>query len=260
MAQDSVLLARKGPAAIITLHRPEKRNALDPDSQDLMAKFLRDLDTDPGVRGIVITGDQQAFCSGADLGVSGAQPSAAGTIPRLRRFRRLAEQIELHSKPVVAAVSGWCLTGGLELALCCDLRVADETARFGITSARLGSVAGFGGTQRLPRLIGAANAKEMLFLAEYVDAAHAYRMGLVNRLVPSGKALEEALGLVDVMATRAPLSIEFMKQAVNTGMQMDLRSGLELELSLSARTADSQDRVEGVEAFLEKRPPVFRGR
>lgn len=260
MAQDSVLLDREGPAAVITLNRPEKHNALDPQSQDLLAEILQELDTDTDVRGVVITGNQNAFCSGADLGVSGAQPSAAGTLPRLRRFRRLADQIELHCKPVVAAISGWCLTGGLELALCCDLRVADDTARFGITSARLGSVAGFGGTQRLPRLVGAANAKELLFLAEHIGADHAYRIGLLNRLVPTGQARDEALRLVDVMAERAPLSIQLMKQAVNTGMQMDLHSGLEFELALSARTADSADRVEGVRAFLEKRTPNFVGR
>lgn len=260
MAADTVLVRREGPAAVITLNRPDKRNALDPHSQDLLEEILREVDTADDVRGVVITGDERAFCSGADLGVSGAAPSAAATIPRLRRFRRITDLIESHSKPIAAAISGWCLTGGLELAMCCDLRIADDTARFGITSARLGSVAGFGGTQRLPRIVGAANAKELLFLAEHVDAEHAYRIGLLNRLVPTGGAVSEALAMINVMSRRAPLSIALMKQAVNTGTQLDLHSGLELELALSARTADSHDRVEGVRAFLKKRRPSFQGR
>lgn len=254
-----VLLSRVGAAAVITINRPEKRNALDIESQDLLLEILAALDTDQTVRGIVITGDEQAFSSGADLGVSGARPSAAETIPRLRHFRRLTALIEEHSKPVLAAISGWCLTGGLELAMCCDIRIADETAQFGITSSRLGSVAGYGGTQRLPRIVGAAKAKELLFLAEYIDAAEAHRIGLVNRVVAAGQAVPAALDFITVVEQRAPLSIQLMKQAVNTGMQVDLHSGLELELNLSARTCETDDRVEGARAFLEKRTPQFRG-
>lgn len=256
-----VLYERQGPAGVLRLNRPDKYNAL---SQALLAELSAHLaaaDADPEVRAVIITGSSDKFfCTGADLNEGLAVQSAAQTVDWLRRIREVNHQIERLTKPVIAAINGYCMTGGFELALACDLRVAGENAVFGITSARIGTVAGAGGTQRLPRLIGPALAKEVLLLAENIDAATAYRMGILNRLVPVAETLPEALRMAAVLATRAPLSLRFTKQVVNVGLNLDLESALDLEVQISANTYASEDRREGIAAFLEKRKPVFRGR
>ena len=161
--------------------------------------------------------------------------------------------------PAIAAIEGFCLTGGLEFALACDLRVAGKGASFAITSARIGTVAGAGGTQRLPRLVGHSKALELLFAAEPIAAAEAHRIGLINRLVETGGALTSALELAELYATRAPLSLAFAKRAVHRGMQMDLTSALEFEAMLAATIYTTDDRREGISAFLEKRVANFTG-
>jgi enoyl-CoA hydratase/carnithine racemase len=160
---------------------------------------------------------------------------------------------------LIAAIEGFCITGGCELALACDLRVAGAGASFAITSSRIGTVAGAGGTQRLPRVIGPARALEMLFSADPVPAEEAYRIGLVNRLVPTGGALAAAKEWATTYAQRAPLSLAFVKRAVYRGLQMDLDSGLELETFLVTTIYGTADKQEGISAFLEKRAPSFQG-
>jgi enoyl-CoA hydratase/carnithine racemase len=160
---------------------------------------------------------------------------------------------------VIAAPSNFCINGGLELAMACDLRIAAAGASFAITSAKIGTVAGAGGTQRLPRLVGPAKALELLFAAEPIDAAEALRIGLVNRVVPTGQALGEAMRLAQTYQARGPLSLAFAKQAVHRGMEMDLASGIELETLLVTAIYGTQDKQEGISAFLEKRTPIFRG-
>jgi enoyl-CoA hydratase/carnithine racemase len=160
---------------------------------------------------------------------------------------------------VIAAISGYCLTGGLEMALACDLRVAADNAQFGITSCKIGTVAGAGGTQRLPRLIGTARAKELLFCGDFIDAHEAYRIGLINRLVPRGQEVSAARDLITIYAQRAPLSLRLTKQAVNTGINLDLESALDLENTLTAAIYQTADRQEGIQAFLDKRPARFTG-
>jgi len=260
MSTETVLLRREGPAAILTLNRPEKFNALNPKALTRLTELLAELELDGEVRGIIITGHEKFFCTGADLNVSVARPDGNELAYRSRLFRAVSDGIEINAKPVLAAISGWCLTGGLELAMVCDLRIADEGARFGMTSSRIGSVASWGGTQRLPRLVGESKAKELLFSGEYIDAAEAHRINLINRVVPSGQAVAEAQRMIDVYVDRGPFSIQFMKQAVNVGMQMDLRSALELEINLAARNYGHEDRSEGMRAFLEKRKANFKGR
>jgi enoyl-CoA hydratase/carnithine racemase len=161
---------------------------------------------------------------------------------------------------VIAAIAGWCLTGGFELALACDIRVAADTARFGVTSARIGTVAGMGGTQRLPRLIGPGRAKEILFSAEPIDAAEALRLGIVNRVVPAGQEVDVALEMARLYATRAPLSLWFTKTAVNVGLAMPLDAALAFEIGLTTQLFTTEDRAEGLRAFHEKRPAKFQGR
>jgi enoyl-CoA hydratase/carnithine racemase len=168
--------------------------------------------------------------------------------------------LERCPKPVIAAISGFCLTGGLELALACDLRVAAESARFGITSSRIGTVAGMGGTQRLPRLVGPARAKELLFSAEFIDAREAWRIGLVNRVVGDGAEVDAAEALARVFAERAPLGLAYAKTAVDVGLTMPLEAALAFEIGLTAQLYTTEDKAEGIRAFLEKRPAEFRGR
>jgi len=166
----------------------------------------------------------------------------------------------MSKKPVIAAIEGFCMTGGLELALACDLRVGGRDSTYAITSSRIGTVAGAGGTQRLPRIVGEAYALEILFAADPISAEEAYRMGLINRLTDKGRALDEAKAMIDLYATRAPLSLALVKRAVRRGMQMDLASGLELETFLVSTIYGTEDKQEGISAFLEKRKANFKGR
>jgi enoyl-CoA hydratase/carnithine racemase len=184
----------------------------------------------------------------------------ADTQRALSVFRDANAAIERCPKPVIAAIAGWCLTGGLELALACDIRVAANSARFGITSARIGTVAGAGGTQRLPRLIGAGRAKELLFSAEPIDATEALRIGLVNRVAPAGKEVDAAIEMARVFAKRAPLSLWFAKTAVNVGMTMPLEAALAFEIGLTTQLFTTEDRAEGLRAFLDRRDAEFKGR
>jgi enoyl-CoA hydratase/carnithine racemase len=177
----------------------------------------------------------------------------------MNHWRRLNKAQEDNAKPTIAAIEGFCYTGGLELALACDLRVAAENATFAITSARIGTVAGAGGTQRLPRIVGTSNALEMLFAAEPVDAEHAFRIGLINKKVENGQALSEAKKMVELYSTRAPLSLRFVKRAVYAGMQMPLSEAIEFEGFMVNTIYNTDDKLEGISAFLEKRPARFRG-
>jgi enoyl-CoA hydratase/carnithine racemase len=259
MAYKTINVERKGPAGIITLNRPDKLNAL---SQELIGEViaaLGELDIDDTVRGIIITGSEKAFSTGADLNDGIKMKTLPDTFRYQQHQRRLTEAVERNSKPVIAAVAGYCLTGGFELALACDIRIAAENAQFGITSSKIGSVAGLGGTQRLPRLIGAGRAKELLFTADFIDAREADRIGLLNRLVPLAELMPEALRLVSRFAERAPLSIWLMKRAVDVGMNVDLESALSFEGHCTALSFTTADRAEGWNSFLQKRPVRFTG-
>ena len=193
---------------------------------------------------LVLRGNERCFSTGMDLGDLAGVTAVADTQRALGVFRDTNAAIERCPKPVIAAIAGWCLTGGLELALACDVRVAADSARFGITSARIGSVAGAGGTQRLPRLIGAGRAKELLFSAEPIDAAEALRIGLVNRVVPAGQEVDAAIEMARLFARRAPLSLWFAKTAVNVGLTMPLEAALAFEIGLTAQLFTTEDKAE----------------
>ncbi|MGY1806996.1 enoyl-CoA hydratase/isomerase family protein [Blastococcus sp. SYSU D00669] len=248
-----------GPAGIIRLARPAKHNALSAQLIGEVVDALARLDADPAVRGIVLTGSDTAFSTGADLNEALQVDSAAKFVHHGRMFRELTHRMERSLTPIVAAISGHCYTGGLEIAMAADIRYAAEGARFAMTSARIGSVAGIGGTQRLPRLVGRSVALELMFTARTFDAAYAERIGLVSRVVPDGTVVEAAKALVAEFAVNAPLSIGWTKQAVRTGMDVDLESALDLEAVLSGSAAGTRDKTEGMSAFLEKRPAVFAG-
>jgi enoyl-CoA hydratase/carnithine racemase len=260
MTDGPVLVERREQFAVITLNRPEKNNALSLALLDRLQAVVRDLGEDQGVRVLILKGNDRCFSTGMDLDELAPMRAVADTQRALGTFRDTNAAVERCPKPVIAAIAGWCLTGGLEMALACDVRVAADNARLGITSARIGTVAGAGGTQRLPRLIGPGRAKEMLFSAEPIDAAEALRIGLVNRVVAAGREVEAALEMARVFARRAPLSLWFSKSAVNVGLTMPLEAALAYEMGLTAQLFTTEDRAEGLRAFREMRDADFHGR
>ena len=259
MTYETITLERDGPAAILRLNRPHKRNAITFRMMDEVESALVGLQDDRGTRGIVITGDERAFSAGMDLNAMKDVISPSDFIDYMTRWRRLNATLENHKKPIVAAIEGYCLTGGFELALACDLRVGAAGSTYGITSSRIGTVPGAGGTQRLPRLVGVSNALDLLFSAEPVDAEQAYRLGLLNRLTAKGQALPTALSMVAVYADRAPLSLQFAKRAVHAGTQMPQNEAIEFEAFVVSTIYQSRDKQEGIAAFLEKRAARFTG-
>ena len=255
-----LIVERRLPAVIITFNRPDKQNALSAAVLEAIDKTLFELDQDAEVRGIVLTGNQKVFSTGGDLKEALEIQTIGDTRRWLELFRRANSRIESVSKPVIAAINGHCLTGGLELALCCDIRIAGTGAQFGVTSSRIGTVAGAGAPARLARLIGPEWTKELLFSGAFIDADTALRIGLVSELAAPEEVLNKALARIATYAQRAPLSIAYSKMAVNNGLQMDLESALHYERQITTTLFMTDDRKEGMAAFLEKRRPNFKGR
>jgi enoyl-CoA hydratase len=246
--------------AVVTVNRPDKLNALnDAVMEELSAAFTA-LADDHSVRGVILTGaGDKAFVAGADIGELAEQSPVSGQ-ERSRRGQAVLDRIEGLGKPVIAAVNGFALGGGCELALACHVRVAAESARLGTPEVKLGIMCGYGGTQRLARLVGKGRALEMLLTGDMVDAAEALRIGLVNRVVPKEKLLDESQALLRKMLANGPLSLRFTLEAVNRGLEMPLGEGQAFEATLFGLIATTDDMKEGTRAFLEKRPPKFHGR
>ncbi len=259
MSEAVIETRREGAALVVTLARPKVRNAISLATMEALIGAMDAASAEDAVRAVIFTGGPDYFSAGADLNDALAIDGARSAVAYFNRWHRLCNAVEVMAIPAIAAIEGFCLTGGLEFALACDLRVAGRSASFAITSARIGTVAGAGGTQRLPRPVGHSKALELLFAAEPIAAAEAHRIGLINRLVETGGALTSALELAELYATRAPLSLAFAKRAVHRGMQMDLTSALEFEAMLAATIYTTDDRREGISAFLEKRVANFTG-
>lgn len=252
----------RGHVAVIRMNRPERMNALGVDmKRELKAAFFERAAQDSTVRAVVLTGaGERAFCAGADIKEQARRAeSSTGFMLAQRETHKLFRSIEQFDKPVLAAINGVAMGGGLELALCADLRVCAASARMGMPEALLGAMPAAGGTQRLPRLIGEARAKEMLLLGDPIDAPTALAFGLVNRVIDPADLMDEALALAAQLADRAPLAIQAVKRAVSRGLQVDLDSGLEIECYAASLVFDTDDRREGMQAFVEKRKPVFNG-
>ena len=249
--------------AVVTLNRPDRMNTLGSTMKpDLARAFFELARNDDQVRAVLITGSgDKAFCASADI-KERATDVVRGTeyFVRQKATHELFRNIEEFEKPVIAAINGVALGGGLEIALCCDLRIAASHARFGLPEIKLGVIPAAGGTQRLPRLVGEARAKELILTADLVDAETALRYGLVSRVVPQAELMTAALELSQRIAQHPPLAVRFAKRAINRGMQTDLDSGLEYERYAAAMIVDSEDRIEGMRAFVEKREPQFKGR
>jgi enoyl-CoA hydratase len=260
VSDDPLILVERDEArrvALLRFNRPRQLNALNGQVMDELCSALEALDRDDAIRVMVVTGDERAFAAGADI----AEMAGASPIDMLRT-NRIAQwdRVRRIGKPVIAAVAGWCLGGGCELAMALDLIVAAENARFGQPEINLGVIPGAGGTQRLTRAIGKSAAMEMILTGEPIDAREAPRLGLVARVVPNELVVEDALALAAKIATKAPLALRLGKEAVNAAYEMSLTDGLAHERRLFYLLFASDDQKEGMAAFLEKRDPDFTGR
>lgn len=256
----NVKLEIKPPLARITIDRPEKMNALNLATIAELEQAFATVAAEAAVRAVVVTGaGEKAFVAGADIGELAALDPIAGR-EYGRRGQALFRAIELSPKPVVAAINGHALGGGLELALACSFRIAAEHAKLGQPEVKLGLIPGYGGTQRLPRLIGAGRALEMLLTGEPITAPAALACGLVNAIVPAAELLSRAETLAAKAAANAPLAVRLCLEAVRRGLEMNLEEGLYLESSLFALCCGSADMKEGTRAFVEKRAARFEGR
>lgn len=261
MNYETLLYEQEGGMAVVTLNRPDRLNALNDQLKSELFDVFDRMEKDESVRVAILTGGEKVFSSGADIRErAGLFTQSLSFYGDRKKTHRVFNRIENFRGPVIAAISGVAVGGGCELALVCDLRIASETARFGLREVKIGSIPGGGGTQRLPRLIGIARAKELLFTGEFVDAQEAYRLGLVNRVVSEESLMDETRHLAQKLLNNAPLSLEFVKRTVNVGMRLDLESALDFEAQCASILASSEDRIEGFNAFLEKRKPNFRGR
>jgi len=255
---DQILLAEQdGAVGIARLNRPEARNALSPELMTAIAECVEAWDADPEVRCIVIAGSEEWFAAGADIKVMRERSfQEAMVAPTVRFWARLAA----CRTPMIAAVSGYALGGGCELALACDMIVASESAEFGQPEITLGIIPGGGGTQRLARVTGKQRAMELVLTGRRIDAGEAARLGLVNEVAGQGEWLERALELAQRIARRPPIAARLAKQAVLAADETTLSAGLEQERRLYELSMATEDRIEGMEAFLEKRKPQFKGR
>ena len=255
----NLLVEKSDRIAVVTVNRPDKLNALNDATIRELDRAFRDVAADHDVLGVIVTGaGEKAFVAGADIGeLAKMGPIEGVTVSRLGQdaFRFL----ETMGKPVVAAVNGFALGGGMELALACHLRVASEKAKFGLPEVKLGIIPGYGGTVRLPRIVGRGRALELILTGEMIDAAEAHRIGLVNRVVPAGQTLPEARALLTRILANGPVALRLALESVAHGEDAAVQEGLTLESSLFGLLATTTDMREGMGAFLEKRAASFTG-
>jgi len=260
MAEVNVRVELEGPFATVTVDRPKSLNALDTRTLQDLEKAVADLSLREQLRGVILTGaGEKAFVAGADIAEMNGMDA-----DRARHFgalgQRVMDVISALPVPVVAAVNGFALGGGCELALACDFIYASENAKFGLPEVSLGILPGFGGTQRLTRLLGRARAKELIFTGDMIDAAKAKEIGLVLDVVPLPELLGHARAALERIAKKGPLAIRRAKEAIDRGADLELADGLAIEREVFSDLFASADRREGMKAFLERRPPVFTGR
>ena len=262
----SILYEKKDKIAIITINRPDAMNSIDPETSEELAKAWMDFRDDPNLWVGILTGaGDKAFSAGADLKKMIPFQAKMTSIERRDREERfpglggITRGLNIW-KPLIAAINGFCLAGGLEMALSCDIRVAAEHATFGLMEVSRGIIPGAGGTQRLPRMIPIGKAIEMILLAQRIDAQEALRLGLVNRVVPLSQVMPTALQIADALLQNGPLAVRAAKEAILRGISMPLEDGLRFESFLQSHLLKTEDAVEGPKAFAEKRKPNYKAR
>ena len=258
MTFDTILFETAGPVAVVTLNRPKALNAL---CRQLVAELDQALDSiekDADIRAVIVTGSAKAFAAGADIKEIAAIRSPAEARGYITEMQRVFNRLEGLDRPVIAAVAGFAFGGGCELCLACDVRIAAENARFALPEIKLGLLPGGGGTQRLPRLIGTGRAKQHIFSGEPFDAQEAYRIGLVNAVVPTDALMDEAMKLAGSYAARPGFTLKTIKGLIDEGFDMPLAAALAHEMRCFEILFSTRDKEEGVAAFLEKRTPAFQ--
>ncbi len=259
MEYRNLLVEKLGAVAVVTVNRPDKLNALNIETREEIVEVFKALGQDDTVRVVVITGaGDKAFIAGADIDEFKGKTAIAQR--EIMRSSRAFDAMEDFPKPVIAMINGFALGGGCELAMGCDLRIASAKARLGQPEIKLGVIPGGGGTQRLPRLVGEGKAMELILTGDMIDAEEARRLGLVNQVFAPEELRAKTMELANRIAEMSPVALAMAKQAVKSAARLDLRAGLDAETELFALTFSSEDKEEGVSAFVEKRKPVFRGR
>jgi len=249
----------KGNIGYITINRPKALNALNMDVLNELTEALAEIEADDNIKAVIVTGDGKAFVAGADI----AQMSRLNAIEgraMMAAGHKVMNTIDQMEKPFIAAVNGFALGGGCELAMACDIRIASEKAKFGQPEVGLGIIPGFGGTQRLARLVGKGMAKYLIYTAEMINAAEAYRIGLVEKVVAPEELMTEAERVASVIASKAPIAIASAKVAINNGYDMDMKSASRFEVETTTSCFASEDKNEGMGAFLEKRTPEWKNK
>jgi len=259
MPYEFLTLAVENRIATLTVNRPDKLNALNDATIAELGKAIDEIRTRDDIAGVIVTGAGRAFVAGADISeLSSQTPTIAKA--RARAGQEVFRRFETSPKPVIAAVNGFALGGGCELALACHIRIASDKAKFGQPEVKLGTCPGYGGTQRLSRLIGKGRAIQLITTAEMIDAHEAYRLGLVNRVVAPEQLMHTVMEMMNAILANGPLAVALCIEAIDRGLEMSLEEGLVLEANHFGLLAASDDMTEGMAAFLEKRAPAFKGR
>ena len=254
---DKVLVSIENGIAVVTINRPEVRNAVDKETWGLLRKTFENLDSNRDVRAIIVTGaGEKAFVAGADLNSLKVR-SVLETLDS--ENNAVVRAIEKVSKPTIAAINGYCLGGGCEIALACDIRIAAEKAKIGQTELNVGILPGAGGTQRLRNLVGQGKAMEMILTGEPVSAQEAYEIGLVNKVVPLDNLMEKAMSMAKKIAEKSPVVTKLAKRAIQNGADLPIDTGLLIEILSQSVVFSTKDHLEGINAFLEKRKPEYTG-
>lgn len=259
MEYKNIIFEIKEGIGYVTMNRPKALNALNTEVLTELDHVFREIDKNKEVQVVIVTGAGRSFIAGADIaqmselnGTEGRDMTIQGQL--------VMELIESINKPVIAAINGFALGGGNELAMACDVRIASEKAKFGQPEVNLGIIPGYGGTQRLPRLVGKGMAKKLIYSGEMIDAQEAYRIGLVQEVVPAEELMAAAEKLARTIMEKAPIAIKMAKVAINNGLNTDLKTGVQFEAESYTSTFVSEDRVEGMKAFVEKRPAQFKNK
>lgn len=256
----NLLVEKSERYAIVTVNRPDKLNALNVETVEELEQAMQALNEDETIRSIILTGaGEKAFIAGADISQITPLDSKSGKNFALRG-QKVFRYVEKMKKPVIAAVNGFALGGGCELAMACHIRLASTRAKFGQPEVKLGIIPGYGGTQRFPRLIGQSNALQLLLTGDMMNAENALRLGLVSEVFEPGQLMERAAALASQLAAQAPLAVRYILEAVYRGVDMDLENALGIEAEYFGKACATEDMKEGTTAFLEKRAPVFSGK